>query len=153
MGYETKLIVGKQASHASQEWQEGELSIENGRPIYPILKDEEGKTLYTGRKNTWFYIYAEIDLCKLGSGSKIYSLDWVNKDENHFWYWFGYDGDLEISEDCYGNKPKPIPVKKVLDALRGDAKNEDYRRLKWAIALLESMENDKEELEVLIYGH
>jgi hypothetical protein len=42
----------------------------------------------------------------------------------------------------------------VVDALEKDAKDNDYRRFKWALGLLKSMEDDAEEnLSVLLYGH
>jgi hypothetical protein len=37
--------------------------------------------------------------------------------------------------------------------MRASHKEGEYRHIDWAIALLESMKDDKEELEVLFYGH
>jgi len=41
----------------------------------------------------------------------------------------------------------------VVEALKKDAKDDDYRRFKWALALLEAMKDDSERLSVLLYGH
>ncbi len=117
----------------------------------PYLKDKAGDIELTSKKITWFRIYATVDLCKCGYESNIHNIDHINKDESHFWYW--YDGNGETSKDCYGDKLKPIPIKEVVEALRKDTKKDDYRRFKWALALLESMQNDKEDLTVLFYGH
>ncbi len=101
----------------------------------------------------WFDIYAEINLCKCGYGSYIHALESSHKGEPLV-YWYGYDGNERITEDRYGEKPLPLPLKDVLGALRKDAKHDSYRRFKWAIALLEEM--DKEEnfdKTVLLYGY
>ena len=149
MGYETKLIIG-QSGHTMDESVYGDLIVEEGEAYRPMLKDEKGHYLKTGRKETYFMVIATINLCKCGSQSHIGKIDFTNKDESHFWQW--YDGDERKTEDCYGDKPKPIPVSVVVDALRKDLEDEKYRRFKWALALLESMQDDK-DITVLFYGH
>jgi hypothetical protein len=154
MGYETRLIIGR-SCHTSDEIERGDLVIEDGETCRPWLKDGKGEFIKTGRKATYFMVYAEIDLCKCGYLSEINKLDRINKDESHFWEWYGSgDGNKEITEDAYGEKPKPLPLSVVVDALEKDAKDNDYRRFKWALGLLKSMQDDAEEnLSVLLYGH
>lgn len=151
MGYETKLYIGKSTCVSSDELKRGEPELDGDFVYKPYLKDENNNVIPTGKKATWFEVMAIIDLCKAGYGSEIHKIDRKNTDENHFWYF--YEGSAEITEDCYGEKLKPVPIITVLEALKKDNENDQYRRFTWAIALLESMKYDKEELSVLIYGH
>jgi hypothetical protein len=78
-------------------------------------------------------------------------------------YW--YENDQAQTEDPYGGKPRPIPTKEVIEALRKDVKvlldHGDcilpYRRFEWALALLEAIENrddgKKKEFCVIFNGH
>lgn len=100
---------------------------------------------------TYFEIMCMVDLCQCSRGSMINGLNRVNKDDSHGWYW--YLGDKRLSEDAYGDRLKPVPIEHVIEALKVDLENEDYRRLRWAIALLESMADDSEEISVLLYGY
>jgi hypothetical protein len=153
MGYETKLFIGREG-HTSDEMQSGDLVVEDGQAYRPLLTDDEGELIKTGRKSTYFMVYAEIDLCKCGYSSAVSKLDQINKDESHFWEWYGSgDGNNAITEDRYGDKLKPIPISDVVAALESDEKNDNYRRFKWALALLKSMQDEPEDLKVLIYGH
>lgn len=151
MGYETRLFIGR-SGHASDELHQDYLIISDGEAYCPYSKDDKGNTIPTGRKGIYFAVMAMIDLCKCGYDSEISKIDWKNKErESSFWYF--YYGSEEIKEDRYGDTPKPINIKTVLVALRKDSEREDYRRFKWAIALLESMEKDSENLQVLFYGY
>jgi hypothetical protein len=48
----------------------------------------------------------------------------------------------------------PLPIKIALDAMKKSIdKTNPYRRIEWAIALLEEMSKDKEQLEVIFWGH
>ena len=154
MGYETRLIVGK-ACHTSDELKTGGLIVDGSEEYAyrPYLKDNEGELIKTGRKETYFMVYAVIELCKCGHESAISKIDFKNTDESHYWYWYGIDGNTQIVEDCYGEKSKPIPIKTVIDALEADVTNDDYRRFKWALGSLLAMKDDPEEIEVLFYGH
>jgi hypothetical protein len=151
MGYETKLIIGR-SCQSTKEVSRGELVLEDGEAYRPYLKDDKENYIYTGREEIYFMVYATIDLCKCGSDSAISKIDWTNKEKDTV-FWYFYDGKDQINEDCYGDCPKPLPLSVVLEALRIDSKEGDYRRFKWAVSLLESMENDSENIQVLFYGH
>lgn len=150
MGYETKLYIGR-SCHSMDEAAKGELIFKDGEAYRPYLKDENGDTVRTGRKEIYFEVYAMIDLCKCGADSEISKVDWRNKESDSV-VWYFYNGDNEIKEDSYGDIPKPVKLNIVLEALRKDTEKEDYRRFKWAVSLLESMKDD-EEIEILFYGH
>jgi len=152
MGYETRLYVGKSTSLTHDVYKRSDKPEIDGEDVYyPYEKDNEGNLITTGKKSTWFEVMAMIDLCKTGHGSEISKIDFKNTDESHYWYF--YSGNKEIIDDNYGDKSKPIPISVVLEALKKDYQESEYRRFKWAIALLESMAEDKEELSVLFYGH
>ena len=148
MGYETKLFIGK-SSFTEDEIAKGDMVISDGEAYKPYLKNDKGEFVKTGKVRTYFMVYAMIDLCKCGDGNLL-NLDWKNKDESRIWYW--YDGDTERTEDCYGDNPKPVSLAAVIDALEKD-NSERYRRFDWALALLKSMVDDKDEIQVLLYGH
>jgi len=123
MGYETRLIVGK------------------------------SRTLLSQDKAAWFEKMAVIDLCVLPSPSDILQLDWKNKNKEPLVCWYLDDGNTQVTEDSYGDMPKPLPIEQVSYAVMKDMASSEYRRLKWALGLLEAMEDDPEGLEVLITGH
>ena len=153
MGYETKLYIGK-SRFTSEETKKGELTIENGECYRPYLKNKNGGFINTGRTETYFSVYAMIDLCKCGSESAIHKLNRQNEDKKHFWYFYGEDGNKPISEDRYGDSLKPVPIGDVIAAIECDMiENSEYRRFKWALGLLNTMKDDNENLEILVYGH
>lgn len=151
MGYEIKLIIGKESSVVYDEYAKGEPVLADGEVYYPYLKDADGDLIPTGRKETYFAVFATIDLCKCGYDSAINSIDNWNTDESHGWYW--YEGSAELRKDLYGVRLKPVSISTIINALEKDMESSDYRRFKWALALLESMVDDEEELGVLIYKH
>ena len=135
MGYELYMKVGKV-------------------PETDILKNKEGQR--------WFSEECVIDLAKCGE-SNVGRLagDYMTKGKALL-YW--YENDKEVTEDFCGDKPTPIPTKKVIEALRKDVKVLDYgdndrpyRRFEWALALLEAIEKrdngKKKEFCVIFYGH
>lgn len=122
MGYETKLMVG--------------------------VKREK----FSCDTETYFDIYAEIDLCKCGYSSAINCVRKHAKKKKVFWY--GSDGNERVTEDRYGEYPTPVAIKTVIKALKKDCKKDEYRRFKWALALLEEMNKEEiEKLSVLFFGH
>jgi hypothetical protein len=150
MGYETELLIGISSSSASDEIKYGELIVADEEAYRPMMRNAKNNTIKTGRKETYFSIYATIDLCKCG-GREINNLDRINKDTSHHWYW--YTGNGRTVEDCYGDKLKPVPIIDVINAIEQDSFDNDYRRFEWALALLNSMKNDTENLSVLLRGH
>lgn len=128
MGYEVKVLVGKSTN---------------------FLQREE--------KTNWFQIMGMVDLCKPGHGSGIsklcQSIELDKVAQKVYLYAPMGDGDTTVEEDCYGVKLKTIPLEIVLDALYADQENDPYRRFKWAIALLEAMQDDLENLEIVLYGY
>ena len=138
MGFEIKLLVGK-ACHQS--------------PVFE--KDEEGIYQQTAHREQWFRVDAEVDLCKCGSTSQLNKLYDATKhtDPNHHYFLYGLDGHIHFTEDLYGKKLQTVPIHEVIQALKVDASNDNYRRFPWALALLKSMEDDPEGFEVILYGH
>jgi len=126
MGYETQLIIGRDTGQS-----------------------------YTD-EGTYFMVYAHVDMCKMGD-SALFNLPWVNKTpEKEKWYFYAPmgDGDTVVDEDRYGDIPRPVPIADVINALREDVTKNDYRRFKWALALLEAMAEDSPEgLSVLMWGY
>ena len=138
MGYEIKLIIGRDTGRKEDDCD------------YSTTPPRK-----SGKKCTYFMEYAMIDLCKLAYDGVFHKAmgSWRNKDENHFW--FKYEAnDRRLIEDCYGEKWIPQKISVVLDVLKQELANDpDYRRLKWAVALLESMKDDAEDLCVWVYGY
>lgn len=128
MGYEVKVLVGKSTN---------------------FLQRKE--------KTNWFQIMGMVDLCKPGHDSGIsklcQSIELDKVAQKVYLYAPMGDGDTTVGEDCYGVKLKTIPLEIVLDALYADQENDTYRRFKWAIALLEAMQDDLENLEIVLYGY
>lgn len=152
MGYEIKLIIGCKGT-SSKKIERSEVGEVDGDYIhYPCVKDEEGNFKYSDIEETYFMVYAEIDLCKLGRDSHLGEILTANKDSKKEIYYYGSDGNTKITEDCYGDKPNEVSITDCVNALRLDVANSDYRRFKWALALLESMQGEK-EVSVIWYGH
>ena len=126
MGYETELLIGK----------------------------DTGQSF--GDEGTYFQIYAHVDMCKMGNSS-LFDLPWVNNTpEKNKWYFYPVcgDGETMVTEDCYGELLRPVPITDAIHALEKDIDNNDYRRFKWALALLKTMQEDSPEgLSVLMYGY
>ena len=158
MGYEIKLYIGK--THSDRE----EIARDMSKPYedgsgFEYQKDTKGEYIKTGRIEKYFSIYAMVDLCKCGYDSKTYALSGKshklgneNKDK-YFYYFYGSDGNSQVVEDRYGDYMHAIPIQDVIDALIVDSQEDEYRRYKWAIALLNSMNTDQENLEVLFFGY
>lgn len=158
MGYEIKMIVGK-TGLAMPEWKRSNRRYEDDSGYEPE-RDDKGNIVYTGRNEHWFQVMAMIDLCKLGyqddplnriiAQSHKHAKDTTKTD---VWFYYADDGNTHINEDHYGAAMSPVPVKDVLAAMKQSADATKYRRLIWAIALLESMSTDPEDLEVMFFGH
>lgn len=139
----------------------------NGFVDYVILLDKENKmgyeqTLLIGSVHSgsyydedlgkctnefqYFSVYAHIDLCKTNIALKHDGFD-----KPCYFYDFT-EGNTQVIKDYYDNKLMPFKIREVVSALENADK--EYRRHKWAIALLKNMqETAKEDLFVLVYGH
>jgi len=158
MGYEIKCFIGK-SGQASPEWALSDKRYKDDSGFEP-LKDAKGNTLYTGRTEHWFQIMAMVDLCKLGYQDDalnrlIHQSHKTAKDaiKTNVYYFYGEDGNTQVKEDRYGDGMWPVPVKDVLEAMKSVEDAQTYRRLVWAIALLEAMAKDPANLQVLFYGY
>lgn len=157
MGYEIKMIVGKTALSGSPEYAQDKSKPFDDGSGFEWQRDERGNPVPTGRTMHWFQEMAMVDLCKLG-----YQDDALNRliadshkkaktDPLNVHYFFGSDGNTQITEDRYGSGMTPVPIADVLAAMEKYA--DYYRRTRWALALLRSMEEDAEGLEVLFFGY
>jgi len=151
MGYEVKIMIGEIGTSASKLLREKNPKVESDGEIwYPHAKDENGDFIKTGKNETYFMIAAEIDMCKIGSSHLFKALNKNTSDVSEY-YWYGYDGNMRISEDRYGDKAEVATIEDCITALKKDVKESDYRRFEWALALLESMKDS--EMKVLWFGH
>jgi hypothetical protein len=97
----------------------------------------------------YFIKYAEIDLCKCGGESAINKID----DKSGQLIYFYDECENKVTTDCYSDILRAIPIDTALKAIKSDSKRDDYRRFKWAYALLSVMAKDNEKLSVVLYGH
>ena len=118
-------------------------------------------TMYIGEISTfenegkhYFSIIGMVELSKPGYSSEIYQMSSNKSPGFHEIYFYGTDGNKQITEDDYGNTLKVLLPRRVLQALKRDNANDPYRRFELAIALLErSILNFGNELNVVLYGH
>ncbi len=106
----------------------------------------------------YFREYASVDLCKPGNDSSfLQAIRQAKENDNDLKPVYLYapmgDGDTQVVKDKYDDKLFPIPIQDALDALRKDNERDPYRRFKWAVALLESMAEDSENLFVISWGY
>ena len=111
---------------------------------------------------------AEVDLCKIGD-DRIDQLvqDSQNPEKNISGkpvYFYGADGNTQITEDRYGKRMYPVSAKVVLNTFKKEMKENkesaEYRRYKMALVLLESVvKNFSKKLNsydhpyVIFFGH
>jgi hypothetical protein len=159
MGYETKLIIGKASALVRDEWARSPTPYSDGSGFEPQRDPKTGQPLLTGRKEHWFHEMVTIDMCKLGYdgelsdlGSRSHALAKANLAKD-FHFFYADDGNTQITEDRYGDPMWPMPIAEVLAAAKAHPDAKTYRRLRWAIALLESMAEDGEGLSILFYGY
>lgn len=157
MGYEIKMMIGRQGTPST------EYAIDESKPFddgsgFEYLKDAHGGLVPTGRTKTWFDVFAQVDLCKLGYQehplNDLISESFAKARENTATVCFFYNGDKRVTEDYYGDKFYPVPIAAVWDAMNAmTPESMEYRRLKWAKALVEAMKDDPEQLQVMFFGH
>lgn len=101
----------------------------------------------------WLQVWAQIDLCKPGYESKICNLPRQESDGVPV-YFYGIDGNTEVTKDPYGQECIAVPIQAVLSALETDRANDPkYRRFHWACDLLASIIKGSPEASVVLYGH
>lgn len=101
-------------------------------------------------RGSWFRVIAMLELCKVGS-----DLHLAGAVSNRPVFFYGIDGNTEVTEDDYGKRLTALEVQEVLRDLQNANAKEPYRRFQMAIELLESI-TDKfptDRLGVVLYGH
>ena len=111
-----------------------------------------GITTFNEGKDNYFMKYAEVDLCKVAWFNDLNDLETHNLEEGTSWYFYSEDDNV-INEDDYGRKLTPLPLMYYITKLKESMEHSDYRRFKWALALLEAMDIDSEPKYVIAYGH
>jgi hypothetical protein len=156
MGYETKLIIGKSTGVQWDEREKDKTKPYSDGSGFEDKVGKDGNPVLTGRKGTFFQVFMELDLCKMGSGplSSLQSetVSRAKANGKQFFEFYGStDGNHAVCEDRYGDPLWPVPLAEVLHALRQE--DASYRRVKWAVALLEAMADEPEGVEVMFFGH
>jgi hypothetical protein len=74
-------------------------------------------------------------------------------------YLYGSDGNTEITEDCYGERCKAVPIASVIEVLKALLKREKYSRARWAYDMLKSMGTKRKDhhgmtaTHCILFGH
>jgi len=157
MGYEIKLVVGKSGYSSREYEQQEQAELDGNLAWFPHKKDDSGHPIETGRTEIYFSTYGIIDLACPGADAHLLKLDWKNKEAGSVIWYFYQSGDTSVKEDGYGDSPKPVPVADVIEALEKDLEEskvdyteKGYRRFRWALGFLKTMDDDA---EVLLHGH
>jgi hypothetical protein len=118
-----------------------------------------GKTLFRPSDKPCFFTDITIDLSCCGD-SNIGRLaqESFSKEALPKMRW--YEGNNTITEDIHGSEPSPVPLAKIIKALKQDIKVDNYRRFRWALATIEAVEkHDKKgsirynEFTAIFEGH
>lgn len=159
MGYEIRMYFGKSELQREEIEEDLDHPFDDGSG-FPYKTDSSGNYIRTGRLENWFKVFGFLDLCKLG-----YQTDALNdliaeshetareKWDKEFLYFYADDGNTKITKDCYDSPMWPVPVGKVLEALKKSHKKGSYRRTDWGRALLAELEKDPQGVEIIFYGH
>ena len=157
MGYDTHIVLGNLCSPCPEMVRDTEKPFEDGSG-FPHKRDEEGRSIPTGRVKHYFMPAVSI---KLG---KIYhtSLEEVHtkykelarkKLTGEYVYFYHSNGNTEFSEDSYGDPLAAVPFNVVREAVLEDIKkNRIYRQFHWLAGLLEAMSEEAGEMSCLLYG-
>jgi len=96
------------------------------------------KALITSEKFTFFCdITINLSCCGESNISKV-AHDSLSAEALPKVEW--YEGNNYITEDSYGAKPSPVPLAKIIEALKKDTAQDNYRRFQWALATLEAVD-------------
>jgi hypothetical protein len=90
-----------------------------------------------------------VDLSKPGITSKIMGLDDAPTGVPVYFHY-----GQKYTHDSYEASIKAYPLQSVIEALRADAAEDDYRRYKTALMCMESLNNDQyKNVHVAFVGH
>lgn len=94
-------------------------------------------------------LVAMLDLCGCPAVS-----DRMRRYEKTDTFFYTTGAEEPVVEDLYGEPLKEIPLADAIKIVREAAENDEYRRFKPCLSLLEGFEPEKwKELVVLHYGH
>lgn len=89
-------------------------------------------------KIVWFQVMGMVDCSKIGYTP-------VSKEviaKGHACYFYGSDGNTRITEDCYGEKCRAVPIALVMESLKGMLGGR-YTRIRWAYDMLKTMSKQR----------
>ncbi len=129
MGYEVRMKIGRAIDYSNDKEEVNEIS---------------------------FLVDAEIDLSVIGGGAlgKLVMKSQTAAEENkkESYYFYGSDGNSRITRDNYDAPFSPVEIDEVIAAIESDG--DEYRRFKWALALLNSIkETTRNEFKVIFFAH
>jgi len=156
MGYDTHIVIGKLSKNQYPEYKlDMDNPYEDGSG-YPALRDKDGKYIETGRTKQFFIPMVSVDLCKIYDSEiekihKAYLNVAKETIEENVVYFYHSDGNTQFDEDNYGDPLVVAPFNEVLEAARKDAENNDYRRFKWLLGLMENMKDSIEDNVVCVF--
>jgi len=147
MGYETHVIIGELGNEMNEYEDDLDNPFEDGSG-YPHKKDDKGRLIRTGRFERYLMIGAEMCMGKIYDSA----LDSVHTHykknphlPDHIVYCYMKDGNSRFKEDGYGDPLIIAPFIDVMEAVREDVDRSDYRRFKWLLSLMDSMEDNISE--------
>lgn len=156
MSMDVILMIGYESGDWDREYNlvKSEKMTEKDHDSILFTKEENGNQYYgvaTGNYSKYFIIQATAELHRLSRNSLLNKLDYTHNDESHFWRWPNcFKGEYE-SRDKDNFMLKPVPLSEVLTILKEDDETKDTYGGKYAVALLESMQNGFHDFSVLIY--
>jgi hypothetical protein len=166
MGYETNMIVVTKHPHQTNKTfllpVEGQCD-----KVYYYFEDKTGRFYYPDgntkipvpagaktKEGIWCQDIAVMDLCKVGDMPGICDFE---KSDGCYAY-NPFNGNELIGLDPYGSYRSFVPVKEVIAIMEKSNKEEPYRRITAALALLKALkkgfpDNEHSQLGCLFYGH
>jgi len=157
MGYETHIVIGFLGDPVPELAKDLTNPYEDGSG-YPYKKDKAGNPIKTGRMQRYLMPAVHLDLSKIDYSNLDLLHDKYLKvteeNQNEFVYFYHSDRCTEFSEDNYGDPLVLVPFKDVLEAVRTDVQNSDYRRFRWLLGLMEAMAltDNSKHLVCVFYG-
>lgn len=98
---------------------------------------------------------ATVELCKPGHKSATCKLcEKPAPDPMAHAYFYGSDGNTVITHDRYEKRLYWTPLADVVDALREDAKNDNYRRFRIALKTMAAVQEEfGDNASCILFGH